>query len=207
MASNYDLTRDRMEKAFLSYDQEKMIRKFHLDASPEHLFITFVGQNYRIGRATGMVERICGSGPVHAGFNESMTIFDVLCCAKDGCRLSGEFVPINEVDGIKSAAAKPSPGLFSNHAEYFAHRPGALRDACVKLGGTPEKIGDVSYRIPLFDFLPVVLQFWDADDEFGAVLKIMWDRRVIDFMHYETTFYATGHLMEQLKNLTAPPRP
>ena len=53
----------------------------------------------------------------------------------------------------------------------------------------------------MFDFLPVTLQFWDADDEFDAVLKIMWDRRTLDFMRYETTYYAAGRLLERLEEL------
>ena len=40
-------------------------------------------------------------------------------------------------------------------------------------------MGDVSYTIPLFDFFPVMLQFWDGDEEFDPVLKLMWDRRTL----------------------------
>lgn len=45
--------------------------------------------------------------------------------------------------------------------------------------------------------MPVVLQFWDADDEFDAALKIMWDTNTLDFMHFETTFYAANHLLQR----------
>ncbi len=46
-----------------------------------------------------------------------------------------------------------------------------------------------------------MLQFWDGDDEFGPVLKIMWDRRTLAFMRYETTYYAAGHLLERLREM------
>lgn len=59
--------------------------------------------------------------------------------------------------------------------------------------------GDVSSTIPVFDFLPVMLQFWDADEEFGAVLKFMWDYNTTDFMHFETIAFATMHLIDRLK--------
>ena len=59
-------------------------------------------------------------------------------------------------------------------------------------------MGDVSYTIPLFDFFPVTLQFWDGDEEFDPVLKLMWDRRTLDFMRYETTYYAADHLLQRL---------
>lgn len=57
----------------------------------------------------------------------------------------------------------------------------------------------MSSTIPLFDFLPVVLQFWDADEEFGAHLKFMWDQNTTDFMHFETVAFATMHLIDRLK--------
>lgn len=199
--SNYDVTRERMETVFLAYNQEKMIEKFHLPHTPEYLYISFVGRTYRIDRKTG---KVAWQSPdtdryLPAGFNDSMTLFDVLCYAKDDCRLSGEYVPANEVDGIRQAAAKPSGGMFPGAAAFFTHRCDDLRKSCATLGGVPLDVGDVSYCLPLFTFLPVVLQFWDADDEFEAVLKIMWDRRVIDFMHYETIFYASRYLLDRLK--------
>ena len=198
--SNYDLTREQMEGAFVRYDQGEMIRKFRLGQTAEHLFITFIGEDYRIGRRTGKVERLPSGGgePVPAGFNESMTLFDVLCSSKPDCRLSGEYMTVTNLPGIANIAA-PGTGTYAETARLFAGRPGVLRRACEALGGVPQRVGDVSSLIPLFDFMPVMVQFWDADEEFDAVLKIMWDRNTLDFMHFETTFYAAGHLLRRLK--------
>ena len=62
-----------------------------------------------------------------------------------------------------------------------------------------QQAGDVSYLLPLFFFIPVIHQLWDADDEFDAALKIMWDTNTLDFMHFETTFYAANHLLKRLQ--------
>lgn len=198
--SNYDLTRSRMEQSFIRYDQDSMIRKFRLPHTPEYLFIQFVGETYRVDRRTGKVELCAGDGHGHAGFNESMTIFDVLCCSAPGCRLSGEYLTVTSLPGISNISA-PGPGTYSETARIFAHDCDGLRRACERLGGTAQRTGDVSYLIPLFDFMPVLLQFWDADDEFDAVLKIMWDRNTLDFMHFETTFYAAAHLLKRLASV------
>ena len=88
--------------------------------------------------------------------------------------------------------------LFNGSARAFNHRTEVLRAACERLGGTPGTVGDVSYTIPLFGFFPVTLQFWDGDEEFDPVLKLMWDRRTLDFMRYETTYYAADHLLQRL---------
>ena len=41
----------------------------------------------------------------------------------------------------------------------------------------------------LFPFLPVVLRFWDADEEFPASMQILTDRNILDFMRYETLMF------------------
>ena len=196
--SNYDATRDRVESEFLKYNQDEMIAKFCLSHDLSYLYIPFLARDYRVDRKTGRVERLPEAA--HAGFNETMTIFDVLCCSKPDCRLSGEFVRVNDLDGITKTAYLGG-NLFNGSAKAFTHRTGALRTACERLGGEAMPIGDVSYRIPMFRFFPVTLQFWDADEEFDAVLKIMWDRRTLDFMRYETTWYAADHLLSRLREL------
>lgn len=196
--SNYDITRDRVEGEFPRYDQEAVIKKFNLAHDEDYIYLRFTARDYRIDRRTGRVERLPEAS--HAGFNEVMTIYDVLCGSKPGARLSGEFVRVNDLDGVTKTAYLGG-NLFDGSARAFTHRMEALRAACEKLGGTPGTVGDVSYTIPLFDFFPVTLQFWDGDEEFDPVLKLMWDRRTLDFMRYETTYYAAGHLLERLREL------
>lgn len=201
-ASNYDIMRDRMELEFAKYDQMEMIRKFSLRYDKDFLYLRFVGRDYRINRTNGRIEWYSDTEKIyiHASYNESMTIFDVLAWSKPGCRLTGRFVSTGDLPGTtKSASA--AGNLFSSQSGLFAGRCESLRAACRKLGGIPGTVGDVSSIIPVFDFLPVMLQFWDADEEFGAVLKFMWDYNTTDFMHFETIAFATMHLIGRLKEI------
>lgn len=79
-ASNYDIMRDRMELEFAKYDQMEMIRKFSLRYDKDFLYLRFVGRDYRINRTNGRIEWYSDAEKnfIHAGYNESMTIFDVL---------------------------------------------------------------------------------------------------------------------------------
>lgn len=200
--SNYDRMRDQMETEFLNYDQEKMIRKYGLEHDRTYLYLTFAGRRCRIGRNSGRVEWTEDHfiHAVHADYNVSMTIFDVLCYAKDDCCLSGRFVPVHQLKGTVESAS-PGNNMFDGTAKKFDRRAGALARACELLGGQKETVGDVSYRIPLFDFLPVILQFWESDEEFPPVLKLMWDENILSYMHFETTFFAAGHLCRRLEDL------
>lgn len=53
----------------------------------------------------------------------------------------------------------------------------------------------------MFEFLPIVLQYWDSDEEFPPMLKIMWDKNIINYMHYETTYFAASHLLKRIQEL------
>ena len=77
-----------------------------------------------------------------------------------------------------------------------------LAAACEKLGGIlqPRMAGaDLTCRFPVTPFFPVLLQFWESDEEFPAKLLLLWDRNADSFLHFETTFYLQGDLLERLK--------
>jgi hypothetical protein len=200
--SNYDIMKNQMQAEFLKYDQPKMIDKFSLKHDADYLYLPFVGQEYRIDRQSGLVEALLSEDDKpqikEAGFEEAMSIYDLLCCSKDSCQLSGEFVSLNRLPGTVHSSV-PGTAMFREAAEFFDQHLPELPDACEALGGTPEKVGDVAYRLPVFDFLDVQLQFWASDEEFQANLQFLWDRNIQDFIHYETTFYVAGHLIRRLQ--------
>lgn len=191
-----------MEIEFLKYNQQEMIDKFNLKNDSDYLYINFISRTYRVNRTSGNVEWSNDGfqNPIRAGYNEAMTIFDVLCSSKRHCFLSGTFVALNSLKGTGQATSLGND-LFNDNIQPFAHRTAELAKACELLGGTKEGVGDVAYRLPLFDFLPVILQYWDADDEFSPVLKILWDENSLDFIHYESTYYAVWHLLSRINEL------
>ena len=71
--------------------------------------------------------------------------------------------------------------------------------ACRALHGIPQPKGDVAYQLALFPFLPVLLRFWDADEDFPASLQVLLDKNTLNFIHYETLMYALSHLMRRLR--------
>ena len=51
--SNYDLQVDIAKKIFLEYDQERMIRKFSLEADGQYLYLHYLNTPCRIHRKDG----------------------------------------------------------------------------------------------------------------------------------------------------------
>lgn len=199
---NYEQMRDQMRPRFLTFDQEEMIRKFDLVHDADYLYLRFCGRPYRIGRTSGIVQwsedgfSTCTDGD----FSESMTLYDILCYSKEDCRLSGEYTPSSSLPGLVYTGMKAGSSMGSRETEeYFSAHVALLHRACAALGGIPEGKGDVAYRIDLFDFLPVRFSFWESDEDFPAEIRILWDSNVLRYMHFETLFYAAGHLLRRLK--------
>ena len=198
--SNYEITKRRVQGDFLKYDQEKMIKKFSLKHDEEYLYIRFIGHPYRINRENGYLEwsedefAACTEGD----FNEALTIYDLLCDSKDGCRASGDYINLQSLSMLQSSSKKLGDGLFGGKEKIFDHKEELLSRVCERLGGTNAGKGDVAYEIPLFDFLPCRIQFWNSDEEFDAQLQIFMDKNILDFIRYETVWYAVGHLIKRL---------
>lgn len=201
-ASNYDLQVDIAKRIFLEYDQELLIRKFHLEADERHIHLNYINTPCRINRITGGVEEyIENAWEECRSFSTVMTIYDLLCYhqGETAPTLAGQWCAVGTfvVTGVTETDTftKKYAAIFDEHAEE-------LKAACESLGGVLlERMAgaDVTCLIPVTPFFPVLLQFWEGDDEFPPKLMLLWDRNTDKFLHFETTFYLQGDLLERLK--------
>lgn len=199
--SNYELTKRKSREIFLTYDQSKMIEKFGLKSDEDYIYINFIGHLYRIDRSTGFLEWSENgfADCIEADFNEALTIYDLLCDSKEGCQASGEYINLQSLSVLQSSSKKLGDGLFGGREKVFDKKEKAFSRVCEKLNGTPKGKGDVSYELPMFDFLSCMIQFWNSDEEFAASLQIFLDKNVLSFLRYETVWYAVSHLLKRLK--------
>ena len=199
--SNYDLQVDIGRRIFLEYDQEQILRKFDLPADVHWIYLTYLNTPCRISRSDGRIEeQLEGEWVECRNFSSVMTIYDLLCYHKGAVApvLCNQWCTVGSfvVTGVTDA------GVFSKKAAaLFDGKKEQLKNACIQLGGTLEKRmagADVTCRIPVTPFFPVLLQFWEGDEEFPPKLQLMWDKNAICFLHFETTFYLQGDLFERL---------
>lgn len=199
MMSNYEITKKRVQKEFAHYDHEKMIQKFHLESDENYLYIKFLSRRYRIHRVSGNVEWMEKEVVQEAGFHEVLTLFDVLCDSKDGCTTAGEYINMHSMSSIKGSSGNVGGSFFQEEAKLFNEQTEKLVKACEHLQGMPKGKGDVAYEIPVFEFLSFQIQFWEADEEFSESLEIFVDKNILQFMRYETMWYAVSHMLERVK--------
>lgn len=200
MESNYEKQVYRGRELFLNYGQEEMIRKFQLKHDEAFLYMRLLDREYRILRKSGEVEALGPEGPsLCLDFQVVMTLYDVLCCSKEHPALSGEWCPLASLQVTQSSPA--ASRFTARYAERFSGRVRELEEACRRLDGEKQSVpasADVCYKIRLLPFFPVIFQFWDGDEEFAPKIMILWDKKSLDFMHFETLYYVMLHLLERI---------
>ena len=198
---NYDLQVDIAKKIFLEYDQGKIVEKYGLQADEGWLYLRYLGADCRISRENGGIEE-CRDGRWEEcrSFSTVMTIYDLLCYHR------GDFPPVLRgqwctVGNFVVTGVTNTVGFTRRYAAKMDGKLDLLRSACTEMGGTeqPAMAGaDLTVRFAVTDFFPVLLQFWAGDEEFPPKILLLWDRNADQFLHFETTFYLQGDLLERL---------
>ncbi len=198
--TNFEKMADDGRRLFLEHGDEGLAGKYGTTFDDVFLYIRFIGRDYRIGRDSGVVETQLNKGTcwIQAGPGEAMTLYDVFCYGQPLAHPSGEFVNHNSLVHQISASSNPGGGLYINHLRRFEGKSESLKTACEPLGGTFLPKGDVSFELPMFDFLKCRFQYWEADDEFPASIEVFLDKNILQYMHFETTWYASICLLGRI---------
>ncbi len=201
MCGNTETMTEDSRQLFLTLDQDVLIKKFNLKSDEKFLYIHFLNEAFKIDRRQGYITE--AETPMLANHDVTMAIYDMLCYSADSPTipaLSGQWETLTTLGGIIGAGHVKRLHTDEILAP-FVGKVKELTDACTALGGTPQKGGDVSFQLPVFDFLPVWVQFWDADDEFPAAIQFLWDKNSLQMLHYEILFYTTSYLETKLQEM------
>lgn len=199
---NYTIQANQAKAHFLSYDQEGLRRKLGLRMDGSWLYTALFGIPYRIHRKTAFIER-CRNGLWHDAnsYEEVMTLLDLVCDSREDRRPSGEWKSMQSF-GHQFHRSLLEDGV-DPWAERFARDPEGFARACRALGGAPLKQGDAAFAIEAFDGLRVGIQLWIGDEEFPSRLKVMWDSNALQYLRYETMYFAKAVLLRLLReNMT-----
>ena len=198
--NNYLIQAGQAKTRFLTYDQEKLIAKFGLQADAVYLYTDLLGRRYRISRTSADMEYLDeATWRDGNSYEEVMTLLDLLCDSREDRNLSLRW------KNLQDFGLMFHRNLLENQRDPYAERFGAdpegFRRACVALGGQPLSQGDVSYAIELFDGLPIAVQLWLGDEEFPPRLRFLLDGNANMYLRYETMYYAKALLLKRLENI------
>lgn len=200
--NNYLIQAQQAKTRFLTYDQEKLIRKFHLLFDDQFLYMTMLYKPYRLSRTSGDLERLEGDVWQDANtFEELMTLLDLLCDSRDDRYLT------NRWQNMQTFGLQFHQNLLEEAKDPFASRidqePDYLHRAAGALGAEAISGGDLGYAFELFDGLKIGLLFWHGDDEFLPRVRYLWDENAKQYIRYETMYYAVNLLRQRIKEFGA----
>lgn len=194
---NYAIQAEEARLRFLTYDQSAMPAQ----KDGEYLYLRFCGFPYRICRADGHLFRRVGERWHPAdSHGEVLTIYDYLCDARPGRAPARKAVSMAFLGGHVHTGLAAASGSLERAID---RAPADFRRACLALGGRESEGGDLCFELDLFEDLPVRLRFWHADEDFPPSLDLLWDANTLQFLRYETTWFAAGVLRSRLRETMA----
>lgn len=200
--NNYLIQAQQAKTRFLTYDQEKLIKKLNLQADDAFLYMTLLYKSYRLSRTTGDLERLEGESWQDANtFEELLTLLDLLCDSRDDRYLSRRW------QNMQTFGLQFHQNLLEDRADPFASRidknPESLHNAAKALAAEVIPGGDMGYAFELFDGLKIGLLFWHGDDEFFPRVRYLWDENAKQYIRYETMYYAVNLLRQRIEEFGA----
>ncbi len=191
--NNYDRMLLAARQRFLEYDPITLGQKPGVTDQGSELITCFLGQRAEIRKEDG---QILLDGRV-AGFSEGLSVLDWLCDRKPDATASLEFCLIGSLPGVYVGGGSLSMDM-PRLAMTIDQTPEKFQAACLELGGLPENLGDMGFRLEIFPDLPMCLKFYFGDEEFPPQLTLLWDRNMLRFVRYETVYYIADCLQARL---------
>ena len=202
LTDNYEKQIYIGRELFLKYDQDMLIEKYKLKSDQEYLYLNYIGTEYRINRADASIEYMTEEAwQTCREYTIVMTIYDLLCYSEDKPLppLTGHWQPVTR---FVATGSSPSGDVFTQKYEAaFSGKADTVSQACLRLGGKLQKRlagADLTFEMPVMGDFSVLFQFWDADEEFPAKILLLWDKVSLSYLHFETTFYLQGDLLEAI---------
>jgi hypothetical protein len=171
-------------------------------AGGEALLCTYLGQKMRMTKSGILLDERPPQDP-----RDQILLYNYVH-SRGGEEPAQEWVGMeslpNSISKTKTLATYCEERLAALFAEQWRE---AVLAACTRLGGRiqTEHSADLAVLIPVLPRLPHCLLFWQAEPEegFNARVKVLFDRRVLDFLDLESLVFAAERLADRLALLLA----
>jgi len=115
--------------------------------------------------------------------------------------LTGAYLPIGRLTGIVNTGQSPSDNLIKPLTEQFGDKYQTFAEAAGKIGGVHEgrsPSGGEQWLFRPLPFLPIQVIFFEADEEFEAEVKVLFDSSAPGFVAYEVLELAEMMLVAEM---------
>ncbi len=160
------------------------------------LCLSYLGEEVCLGR-----EAVRVSSGLELDPRDQILLYNYLRFAR-GTPLSHHFVGLEAFPNSVAKVATLKRYAEDLLAQRFAGAPGVLKKALRALGARdwPEGQADISAILPALPRVPLVILFWDEDQEegFSAQVKILFDQVALDYLDLESLVFLAERAAERL---------
>lgn len=200
---------------FAGFKPDRIARILDLPYDENFLYIRYFGEEYRLNLKLGRIEKKSEEPyeiepdpdkvPLEEGWhgillaNEAMAIYHILFYTVDDPKLSGNLVQNASLDP-RHVRHPQEDVLFNDFLKDFTQGIATLKPACEAAGGEARSSkADLCYVFYPFPQIPMQLNYWEADEDFPAQVKVLVDEKITDYVHVETTGCMVSDLFERIK--------
>lgn len=194
---NYQALMDKWQSIIAGMDLRLFKERYQMEEDEAFWYLIYFHQKYAIDKRTAKIHLV-GQEEHEMGFNELMCIYHMFYYCKEDAGTSGNFVPFRLVKRAAPFEAAYQRTILHPLQEVFDGHAAELKKACEALGGTPIRQGDVGYQIMAACGIPLIITFWDGDDEFPAQANILFDDNITSYLHEETVVSLAAELARRL---------
>ena len=192
-----------LAKALRGFDLAGNAPRLGLTAEGGGVVVNFFNRAYRVD--AGGVRPLDG-GP--AGVNHLSLIAHYAMSPGRG-EPSGDFMPLGRMTGmVEGRGDFERSTVNAALGRKFGGEKPALAAAAESIGGRAEgrdQSGGWAWLFRPFPKVPLKLLFYEADDEFPADYRLMFDSRATDFMEFEALGFLTGVFVREICGPDADP--
>ena len=173
MIDNYQLVYNQLSKKLAGIDLSETVRVLGGYPEGNNLWIKFIETPYIISH-----QGIWDTDKKEPDVSIRIILCHYLLQAGRG-KLRGEWVSYRDYKDAAFFISNFQVNVEECIARFFSGRADALKNAAARLDGRPYKdpqYDEVCYYIQALPKIPVLLVFYDRDDEFPASCKLLFDR-------------------------------
>ena len=151
------------------------------DETTKSFTVPYLMQNYSVTYPQG---NVTNTEQKEADLTTAILILHYLTGAS-GVELTNDWVSFKELQGGAIYIQAFQKRAINPLVQAFGKEPDAFTAATKQFAGTPAEFGDLSYIIPVFPRIPILLILWRGDDEFPPNGTILFDRNANTYLHTE----------------------
>ncbi|MBI5029799.1 MAG: DUF3786 domain-containing protein [Chloroflexi bacterium] len=191
MAYQAAFTQSRNKLARLTPEEIEHRSLCRYDARINLVEIKSLGEIFRVSYPTGIVEWDTPAKKVPLDW--ALVLLNYLSSAQDK-PLAGQWVTYRELPSGQVFYGNLERYTLKELSEFYARcDKHNLWVALEKLGGAPsESHADLSFQVDFAPRVPVLLQFWDGDEDMLASSQILFDQNVVEQLHIEDVAVVCG---------------